>query len=165
MRGLVQFSKSPDHGLWARGSDRLYVHRGTGHYGFPLRLGVPVHLVRALPTREEIATHPDPVETGYYEEMIAASAELLESEARRLRAGGLAVSTGSLIGAPAATILDELGAHDLIVMTSHGRGGVRRWLLGSVAERLIRVGEAPVLLVPVAERAALVGHTSGRVTA
>jgi predicted MPP superfamily phosphohydrolase len=38
---LRLFSKSPDHGLWARGSDRLYVHRGTGHYGFPLRLGVP----------------------------------------------------------------------------------------------------------------------------
>lgn len=31
----------PDHGLWARGRDRLYVHRGTGHYGFPVRLGVP----------------------------------------------------------------------------------------------------------------------------
>jgi predicted MPP superfamily phosphohydrolase len=46
------FSNIPDHGLWARGPDRLYVHRGTGHYGFPLRLGVPaeesvlhVHLV------------------------------------------------------------------------------------------------------------------------
>ncbi len=33
--------KIPDHGFWARGRDRLYVHRGTGHYGFPLRLGVP----------------------------------------------------------------------------------------------------------------------------
>jgi hypothetical protein len=32
---------APDHGLWARATDRLYVHRGTGHYGFPLRLGVP----------------------------------------------------------------------------------------------------------------------------
>ncbi len=31
----------PDHGFWARRRDRLYVHRGTGHYGFPLRLGVP----------------------------------------------------------------------------------------------------------------------------
>jgi uncharacterized protein len=31
----------PDHGLWASGSNRLYVHRGTGHYGFPLRVGVP----------------------------------------------------------------------------------------------------------------------------
>ena len=49
--GLVSFglpwtfvsalTKLPDHGLWARGKDRLYVHRGTGHYGFPLRVGVP----------------------------------------------------------------------------------------------------------------------------
>ena len=31
----------PDHGLFARGSNRLYVHRGTGFYGFPLRVGVP----------------------------------------------------------------------------------------------------------------------------
>jgi uncharacterized protein len=31
----------PDHGLWALGSSRLYVHRGTSHYGFPLRIGVP----------------------------------------------------------------------------------------------------------------------------
>ena len=37
----VFMRSSPDHGLWARGRDRLYVHRGTGHYGFPLRLGVP----------------------------------------------------------------------------------------------------------------------------
>jgi predicted MPP superfamily phosphohydrolase len=34
------FTRIPDHGLWARGKDRLYVHRGTGHYGFPVRIGV-----------------------------------------------------------------------------------------------------------------------------
>lgn len=34
-------TKIPDHGPWARGHDRLYVHRAQGHYGFPLRLGVP----------------------------------------------------------------------------------------------------------------------------
>ncbi|MDD9935673.1 MAG: metallophosphoesterase [Myxococcales bacterium] len=38
---LSMSSRMPDHGLWARGRDRLYVHRGTGHYGFPLRVGVP----------------------------------------------------------------------------------------------------------------------------
>ena len=38
---LSFFPRIPDHGLWARGRDRLYVHRGTGHYGFPVRLGVP----------------------------------------------------------------------------------------------------------------------------
>ncbi len=35
------FTSIPDHGLWALGHNRLYVHRGTGHYGFPLRVGVP----------------------------------------------------------------------------------------------------------------------------
>ena len=49
--GLVSFglpwtavsllSKVPDHGFWALGRNRLYVHRATGHYGFPLRVGVP----------------------------------------------------------------------------------------------------------------------------
>ena len=48
--GLVSFgldwtvlrnTRWPDHGLFARGSNRLYVHRGTGFYGFPLRVGVP----------------------------------------------------------------------------------------------------------------------------
>ncbi|HFE44337.1 MAG TPA: phosphodiesterase [Nannocystis exedens] len=38
---LRSLSSIPDHGLWAKGHDRLYIHRGTGHYGFPLRLGVP----------------------------------------------------------------------------------------------------------------------------
>jgi len=49
---LRVFMNAPDHGFWARGVDRLYVHRGTGHYGFPLRLGVPAEerllLVHAL---------------------------------------------------------------------------------------------------------------------
>lgn len=31
----------PDHGLFGYGRNRLYVHRGTGFYGFPLRIGVP----------------------------------------------------------------------------------------------------------------------------
>jgi predicted MPP superfamily phosphohydrolase len=38
---LSAVSSMPDHGLWARGTDRLYVHRANGHYGFPIRLGVP----------------------------------------------------------------------------------------------------------------------------
>jgi uncharacterized protein len=48
--GLVSFgldwtvlkrSSWPDHGLFGHGANRLYVHRGTGFYGFPLRIGVP----------------------------------------------------------------------------------------------------------------------------
>jgi predicted MPP superfamily phosphohydrolase len=38
---ILSRSRWPDHGLFARGTSRLYVHRGSGFYGFPLRLGVP----------------------------------------------------------------------------------------------------------------------------
>ncbi|HEX3594521.1 MAG TPA: metallophosphoesterase [Polyangiaceae bacterium] len=41
----------PDHGFWALGTNRLYVHRGTGHYGFPLRVGVPAE-------QSVLAVHP-----------------------------------------------------------------------------------------------------------
>ena len=38
---VLSASRWPDQGLFARGASRLYVHRGTGFYGFPLRVGVP----------------------------------------------------------------------------------------------------------------------------
>jgi predicted MPP superfamily phosphohydrolase len=38
---ILTRSAWPDHGLFGHGSNRLYVHRGTGFYGFPLRIGVP----------------------------------------------------------------------------------------------------------------------------
>jgi len=58
--GLVSFgfdwtvlsrSRWPDQGLFALGASRLYVHRGTGLYGFPLRVGVPgeLSLVEVIP--------------------------------------------------------------------------------------------------------------------
>ncbi|HEB88145.1 MAG TPA: phosphodiesterase [Deltaproteobacteria bacterium] len=38
---VLSGTRWPDQGLFARGASRLYVHRGTGFYGFPLRVGVP----------------------------------------------------------------------------------------------------------------------------
>jgi predicted MPP superfamily phosphohydrolase len=38
---VLSRSQWPDHGLFGHGASRLYVHRGTGFYGFPLRIGVP----------------------------------------------------------------------------------------------------------------------------
>ncbi len=38
---VLSGTRWPDHGLFGLGSSRLYVHRGTGFYGFPLRIGVP----------------------------------------------------------------------------------------------------------------------------
>jgi nucleotide-binding universal stress UspA family protein len=55
---------------------------------------------------------------------------------------------------PAAAIVefaDEIGA-SVIVMASHGRSGVSRWLLGSVADKIVQSSAVPVLVVPVRDR-------------
>jgi len=43
----------------------------------------------------------------------------------------------------------EESSADLIVMASHGRTGMSRWMLGSVAEKIVRGSAVPVLIVPV----------------
>ena len=50
---------------------------------------------------------------------------------------------------PATTIVEHAAREnvDLIVVGSHGRQGVERWLLGSVAERIVRMARCPVLTV------------------
>jgi nucleotide-binding universal stress UspA family protein len=56
-------------------------------------------------------------------------------------------------GAPYEVILDYADANDvdLVVMGTHGRHGIGRYLLGSVAERVVRLSEVPVLTVRTAE--------------
>lgn len=49
-------------------------------------------------------------------------------------------------GLQIADYAEECGA-ELIVITSHGRHGIKRFLLGSVAERVIRHAELPVLVL------------------
>lgn len=51
--------------------------------------------------------------------------------------------------APARAICDYAEEHDvdLIVLGSHGRGGMERWLIGSVAERVVRHASANVYIV------------------
>lgn len=65
----------------------------------------------------------------------------------------VAVETAVIEGDPAESILeyaDEIDA-DIIVAGTHGRSGVKRHLLGSVAERLVRHSESPVLTVQLPE--------------
>jgi nucleotide-binding universal stress UspA family protein len=53
---------------------------------------------------------------------------------------------------PAEDILEVAVSEgvDLIVMTTHGRGGLARWTFGSVADKVARYSPCPVLLVPYA---------------
>ncbi len=80
------------------------------------------------------------------QEAAATSLGLIAGE---LRDAGIVATSVVQSGSPANRLLDLLcdGTFDLVVMSSHGRTGVKRWVLGSVAERLIESSHTPVLLV------------------
>jgi nucleotide-binding universal stress UspA family protein len=84
------------------------------------------------------------------QELREADLVYLESVAERLgpEAGGR-IGTAFLEGAVVETLERHIGdtAPDLVVMTTHARGGLSRAWLGSVADRLVRRSAAPVLLI------------------
>ena len=62
---------------------------------------------------------------------------------------GVTVRPGMRTGSPAQEIVDVARSEqaDLVIMGTHGRGGMSRVLLGSVADRVIRLAPCPVLTV------------------
>ena len=67
----------------------------------------------------------------------------------RLKAKGFNVDSHVRYGNDAEEILEHADGKDidLIAMTTHGRGGVKRFLLGSVAEKVLRYSPKPIFLV------------------
>lgn len=83
-----------------------------------------------------------------------AANNYLEKESALLKEQGYQVSEHIIQGEAAGEILNLAASvkADLIAMTTHGRSGISRWALGSVAERILHGSEVPVLLVsPVTE--------------
>src|SRR4029077_7065486 len=79
----------------------------------------------------------------------------------RLREAGVPAEPVLKQGDAALQILEtarELGV-DLIAMTTHGRSGVSRWVMGSVAEKVLRASNVPLLLVRPAKRSAALRPT------
>ena len=75
----------------------------------------------------------------------------LANAAERLRKLGVGhVDTHAASGYPGDAIVDEVGddGGKLVVLSSHGRSGVGRWVLGSVADRVATHSTGPVLVVP-----------------
>lgn len=79
--------------------------------------------------------------------------ELVAEYADRAEQRGLAVVTDVYQGHPAETIVDyaDESAIDLVVMPTHGRSGIKRYLLSSVTEEVVNTVSAPVLTVTPSE--------------
>lgn len=85
--------------------------------------------------------------------MLREEAEQALARIEELAGGNVTVETELVEGAPSREIVAhaETAGIDLIVMGTHGRGGLNRLLLGSVAERVIRSAPVPVLTYRVGE--------------
>lgn len=75
--------------------------------------------------------------------------EIVEDAAQRATERGISVVSEVLQGDPYRTIIDYSKQSDIdcIVMPTHGRRGLQRFLLGSVTERVINTAEVPVIAV------------------
>ena len=112
------------------------------------RFGASLHLVH-------VVEEPYPIGSEGYVVDVAEFHESLLQEAHQQLATRLAIisdegATGEvLVGKPARRITEAASEKnaDLIVMGTHGRGGVAHLLMGSVAERVVRTAPCPVLTV------------------
>ena len=77
------------------------------------------------------------------EKYLASLAEELKKRGLRVTA---TVKTGQQVAGEIIDFAKEVGAH-LIVMCTHGRSGISRWVLGSVALKLLTRAETPILLI------------------
>jgi nucleotide-binding universal stress UspA family protein len=111
-----------------------------------------VTLLQVLPPVEHVVNidpnHPIYVDEQWASQRIEAR-EYLKSVCRRMGYNPMTVQLEVEMGAVAETIIDYAHSRpiDLIVMATHGRSGLQRWVYGSVADKVLRGADLPVLLV------------------
>ncbi len=115
------------------------------------RTGRPVELIRCYESLANLYMLPEfasPGVTSLDEGAVTEQLdEYLAEQARKFPADK--VATARYEGDPASVILErgKLSEVEAVVMASHGRGGLGRWLLGSVATKVVRGSQFPVLVV------------------
>ena len=123
------------------------------------RFGATLHLLEAIEPQAELFSGPDSVVASQYEvQAIRNSAEIQVKNARTYlakvasvcRADGLEVRTEACQAAPSELINTYATEYeiDLIVMSTQGRSGIHRMLIGSVTDRVVRSVGVPVLVIP-----------------
>lgn len=113
-------------------------------------------LLRALPITPlpyGLMAAPEYIPADVYQQITddqeRLSGEYLDAAAKAIANSETHVRTAQEHGDPASVILDTASQQDahLIVMTTHGRTGLARFTMGSVADHVVRGGATPVLLL------------------
>lgn len=118
-------------------------------------VNVPIHLVRVIDLGRidgkgslVWGLSPWALQRALDEEQ-QDSLAYLERTSQRLKDRGVAVFAEVRHGNAPDEIVATAMEDDLIVMSTHGRGGLARWFLGSVAESVARQASGPVMLIRV----------------
>ena len=80
-------------------------------------------------------------------EMLEMIKDALQYVTKVAEEEGVELKTVSKLGKPAESIIEEAANHQLVICGSHGRTGLSRTLIGSVAEKVVRLAPCPVLVV------------------
>jgi nucleotide-binding universal stress UspA family protein len=104
-----------------------------------------LHLI--MVSRIHVLPGVDPTDAQV--KVIHRAQEYLEKLKEHLSDRNFDIELHTPYGDPAEKILEVCRRHDigLIAMSTHGRSGIGRWLLGSIADRVVRHSEKPVLLI------------------
>jgi len=115
-----------------------------------LKTGASMVLVHVLPAPHVVeARWLGPEFTDFVKAMHDAGQKYLDKIDSRLSARGLDVKVRIVSGDPAARIIEVAREEkaDLIAMSTHGRSGIARWVLGSVADKILHESRIPMWLV------------------
>jgi nucleotide-binding universal stress UspA family protein len=119
------------------------------------QLGAAINLITAVDLPQVVSpamAYGSAFSAEFYteieQESTKAAEENLDAALAILGEHGATGEKHVMLGSAVGAILDFAKPGDMVVMTSRGQGGIKRWLLGSVAEKLIRECPAPVLIVP-----------------
>ena len=85
----------------------------------------------------------------YLQKMVEATKRGADRYLGKPEGKAIKVESATVVGNPAEEIVDYADKEDigLIVMATHGRSGIRRWSLGSVADKVVRATKQPVALI------------------
>ena len=83
------------------------------------------------------------------EEEKSSAARYLKEVISRVKQGGIKYKMDVLVGNVSDSLVDYVDANeiDLVLIATHGRSGLSRWVRGSIADRVLRSSRAPVLMV------------------
>lgn len=112
--------------------------------------GAEIVLLRVALTPDANLFSHNPAEgTNISKLMEVEAQDYVLAKVSRLKKDGVKVSGLTREGLIPETILDvaEETHADVIAMSTHGRSGVQRWLMGSVADRVVHYSHIPVMLV------------------